>query len=71
MNGLVKFGLVAVGYVVAFVIAGAALAVRFANTSGPDAQASGGCMPSETGASSLPSSALRLSCASDAAAGSR
>ena len=42
MTSLVKFGVVAAGYVAAFVIASEALAVRIANTSGPDAQASAG-----------------------------
>jgi hypothetical protein len=41
-NGPVKFAAVAVGYVIAFVIADAALAVRLVNTGGPAAQASAG-----------------------------
>jgi len=37
-----KLGLVAAGYVAAFLVASAVVAVRIANTSGPDAQASSG-----------------------------
>ena len=39
---LLKIGLVAIGYVAAFLIACAVVAVRIATTSGPDAQASSG-----------------------------
>jgi hypothetical protein len=42
MNAFVKFGVVLVGYVAAVLAASAAVAVRVANTSGPDAQASAG-----------------------------
>ena len=42
MKALYKFGLVAVGYVAAFLIASVAVAVRVANTNGPDAQAASG-----------------------------
>ena len=42
MKALVKFGVVLAGYVAAVLAAGAAVAVRVANTSGPDAQASAG-----------------------------
>lgn len=37
-----KLGVIAGGYVAAFLIASAAVAIRLANTSGPDAQASSG-----------------------------
>ena len=37
-----KAGVVAVGYIVAFVVASAAVAIRLANTSAPDAEASSG-----------------------------
>jgi hypothetical protein len=42
MNPAVKLGTVALGYVVAFAVASIAVAVRVANTSGPEAQASSG-----------------------------
>jgi hypothetical protein len=42
MNALVKFGAVLAGYVVAVLIASAAVAVRIANTNGPEADASSG-----------------------------
>lgn len=42
MNRLVKIGVVLSGYVVAFVVASEAVAIRIAHTSGPDAQASAG-----------------------------
>jgi len=42
MRLLLKVGLVAAGYAAAFLIASAAVAVRVATTSGPDAQASNG-----------------------------
>lgn len=42
MKPALKIGLVAAGYVAAFLIASAAVAVRVANTSGPDALASSG-----------------------------
>jgi hypothetical protein len=42
MSGLIKSGVVLAGYAVAWFVASAALAVRVANTSGPDAQASAG-----------------------------
>ena len=42
MNLLRKVGLVAIGYVAAFLIASAAVAVRVAHTTGPDAQAASG-----------------------------
>ena len=42
MDGIVKVGAVLAGYVVAALVASAAVAVRLANTSGPDAQASAG-----------------------------
>jgi hypothetical protein len=42
MKALVKFGVVLAGYVAAVLAASAAVAVRVANTSGPDAQASAG-----------------------------
>ena len=42
MKPRLKVGLVAVGYVAAFLIATTAVAIRVANTSGPDAQASSG-----------------------------
>jgi hypothetical protein len=42
MRPILKVGVVAVGYVAAFLVASAAVAVRVANTSGPDAQASSG-----------------------------
>ena len=42
MKTLVKIGVVLAGYVVAVLAAGAAVDVRIANTSGPDAQASAG-----------------------------
>ena len=42
MKALVKFGTVLAGYVAAVLVASAAVAVRIANTSGPDAQASAG-----------------------------
>ncbi len=42
MKILLKMGVVAVGYVVAFLIAGTVVAVRVANTSGPEALASSG-----------------------------
>ena len=37
-----KVGVVAAGYIAAFLVASAAVAIRFANTSGPDAQAASG-----------------------------
>jgi len=37
-----KVGMVAVGYIAAFLVASAAVAIRLANTSGPDAQAASG-----------------------------
>lgn len=42
MKPFLKSGVVAVGYIAAFLIASAAVGVRLANTSGPDAQASSG-----------------------------
>jgi hypothetical protein len=42
MKALVKSGVVVAGYVAAVLAASAAVAVRIANTSGPDAQASAG-----------------------------
>ena len=42
MKTFVKFGMVLAGYVAAVLVANAAVAVRIANTSGPDAQASAG-----------------------------
>jgi hypothetical protein len=42
MKAFVKFGTVLAGYVVAVLAASAAVAVRIAHTSGPDAQASAG-----------------------------
>jgi hypothetical protein len=39
---LLKVGVVAVGYIAAFLVASAAVGVRLANTSGLDAQASSG-----------------------------
>ena len=42
MDALVKVGAVLAGYVVAVLVASAAVAVRLADTSGPDAQASAG-----------------------------
>jgi len=42
MRPLVKVGAVAVGYVAALLVASAAVAVRLASTSGPDAQAASG-----------------------------
>jgi hypothetical protein len=42
MKALVKFGTVLAGYVAAVLAASGAVAVRIANTSGPDAQASAG-----------------------------
>ncbi len=42
MKALIKFALVVAGYVAAVLLASAAVAVRIANTSGPDAQASAG-----------------------------
>ena len=42
MKALVKFGVVLAGYVTAALVASAAVAVRVANTSGPDAEASAG-----------------------------
>ena len=42
MNTLSKFGVVLAGYVAAVLVASATVAVRIANTSGPDAQASAG-----------------------------
>jgi hypothetical protein len=42
VSALAKVGLVAGGYVVAFLIASAVVAVRVANTQGPDAQAASG-----------------------------
>jgi len=42
MKPALKVGVVAAGYLAAFVVASAAVAIRVANTSGPDAQASGG-----------------------------
>jgi len=42
MKGSFKVGVVAIGYIVAILIAAAAVAIRVANTSGPDAQASSG-----------------------------
>lgn len=42
MRPAVKIGLVAAGYVVALLVASAAVALRVASTSGPDAQASSG-----------------------------
>jgi hypothetical protein len=42
MRPFLKVGVVAVGYIAAFLIASAAVGIRLATTSGPDAQASGG-----------------------------
>ena len=42
MDPLVKFGAVLAGYLAAALAASAAVAVRIANTNGPDAQASAG-----------------------------
>ena len=42
MKALIKIALVLAGYVAAVLLASAAVAVRIANTSGPDAQASAG-----------------------------
>jgi hypothetical protein len=42
IKALVKFGVVLAGYVAAVLVASAAVAVRVANTSGPDADASAG-----------------------------
>ena len=42
MNGLLKSGAVLVGYVIAVLVASAAVDIRIAHTSGPDAQASAG-----------------------------
>jgi hypothetical protein len=42
MKPLFKVGVVAVGYAAAFLVASAAVAVRLASTSGPDAQAASG-----------------------------
>lgn len=42
MKASLKIGVVAGGYIAAFLVASAAVAVRLANTSGPDAQASSG-----------------------------
>ena len=42
MKPVIKGGLIAAGYAAAILIAAAAVAIRVANTNGPDAQASGG-----------------------------
>ena len=42
MKPFIKLGVVAVGYIAAFLIASAAVAIRVSTTSGPDAQASSG-----------------------------
>jgi hypothetical protein len=42
MKPFLKVGVVAVGYIAAFLVASAAVGIRLANTSGPDAQASSG-----------------------------
>jgi hypothetical protein len=42
MKPLLKVGCVAVGYIATFLLASAVVAVRIANTNGPDAQASSG-----------------------------
>jgi len=42
MRPLLKFGIVAAGYIAAFLIASAVVAIRLANTNGPDAQAESG-----------------------------
>ena len=42
MTRVLRIGLVAAGYVGAFLVAAGAVAIRVANTSGPDAQASSG-----------------------------
>jgi hypothetical protein len=42
MNASLKVGVVAGGYVAAFLVASAAVRIRLANTSGPDAQAASG-----------------------------
>ena len=42
MNASLKVGAVVGGYVAAFLVASAAVSIRLANTSGPDAQASSG-----------------------------
>jgi hypothetical protein len=42
MKPFLKFALVVGGYIVAFLVASAAVAIRVADTSGPDAQASSG-----------------------------
>jgi len=42
MNASLKVGVVVGGYVAAFLVASAAVGIRLANTSGPDAQASSG-----------------------------
>src|SRR5438093_7304313 len=42
MNASLKVGAVAGGYIAAFLVASAAVGIRLANTSGPDAQASSG-----------------------------
>jgi hypothetical protein len=42
MNASLKVGVVIGGYVAAFLVASAAVGIRLANTSGPDAQASSG-----------------------------
>jgi hypothetical protein len=42
MKPILKVAVVAVGYIAAFLVASAAVGIRLANTSGPDAQASSG-----------------------------
>src|SRR6267142_196801 len=42
MKPILKVGVVAVGYLAALLVASAAVAIRLAHTSGPDAQASSG-----------------------------
>jgi hypothetical protein len=42
MKPFAKVGVVAVGYIAAFLVASTAVGIRLANTSGPDAQASSG-----------------------------
>ena len=42
MKAFFKVGVVAIGYSAAILLASAAVAIRVANTSGPDAQASSG-----------------------------
>ena len=42
MNAFLKVGIVVGGYVAAFLVASAAVGIRLANTSGPNAQASSG-----------------------------